>query len=175
MPWAHDSADSWISDIAGSEWPLARTVRIRGAGGKGEGMEESGSTKPGSAGRLKAPELPGKCSFRYHYRDVPAPLPPSVHFFFSFLFFPRVRDWCVGLLSQISVARSRANIGSPARLQNFPIDSLPDKAEVHLKEAVYHDVQPPVFKIMSLFLLPSQNLFRQSDIKSTMNIGMPLV
>lgn len=147
MPGAHDTADSWISDIAGEsgEWPLARTIRSRG-----------GSTKPGSAGRLKAPELLGKCSFRYHYRNVPAPLPPSVRFFFSFLFFSWVRDWCVGYSRKSRLPDPCASIDFPTRWRNFSHwYSFSDETEVHVKEAaISRQFNLFVFKIIKLFLSP---------------------
>lgn len=130
-------------------------------------MGEGGSTKPGSAGRLKAPELPGKCSFRYHYRDVPAPLPPSVRFFFSFLFFPRVRDWCVGY-SRKSRLPDPAPTSAPQHgCRIFPLIQAPGQSGSPSERNGISRRSAPVFKIMSLFLLPSQNLFRQTDIKST--------
>lgn len=139
------------------EWPLARTIRSR-----------SGSTKPGSAGRLKAPELLGKCSFRYHYRDVPAPLPPSVRFFFSFLFFSWVRDWCVGYSR-----KSRLPDLEPtsASLYGFRIFSstrfLKQNRESIRKQRRYiATFNLRLYQLYHYFYYRRKNISRQSDISS---------
>jgi len=62
-------ADSWISDIArGKARERAVNANCKKSKQEREREREREKERIRDAGRLKAAELPGKCSFRYHYR-----------------------------------------------------------------------------------------------------------